>query len=80
MNAVFNKSFRMNEKLVNSDSVAAWPILLEKAMVKAVGGYKKLLESDFSVEDFLRNMTGAPNVEISPKSEKFEEVIQTSLD
>jgi hypothetical protein len=61
----------MSEKILNQNSVAVWPILLEKALVKSVGGYQKLLNSNTSVSEFLRDFTGAPSKSVDVLDDLF---------
>lgn len=69
----------MSEKILNSNSVAIWPILIEKTLVKTCGGYENLLKGDMSINEYLRDFTGAPSISISHKNPKFQDILTEAL-
>jgi hypothetical protein len=68
---VFNKTPILGLKDKNQ-TVAIWPVILEKALVKSLGGYHKLLNSDTSTLEYLKDFTSSPGLSIDITHPKFE--------
>ena len=75
---VFNKTPILGLKDKNQ-TVAIWPVILEKALVKSLGGYHKLLNSDTSTLEYLKDFTSSPGLSIDITHPKFQQMITQCL-
>lgn len=55
-------------------------MVLEKALVKSLGGYHKLFNSTASVNEFLRDFTNAPCLKVNLDNPNFKDVLKLSLE
>jgi hypothetical protein len=80
MTAILSESVLLPLRQSRDVSVPIWPMILEKALVKSMGGYQKLFLSTTQTHGFIRDFTNSPSYKVALNDPKFLTLIKQALE